>query len=55
MDTIKARAGWATIYADKAVPGLHNVATQTVSNTDSRLYTALQAARSTRTTFTLKQ
>ena len=55
MDTIKAHMGWAAIYTNKDVPGFRNVATQAVLNTDSRLYTALQAARSMRTTFTLKQ
>merc|ERR1712153_200979 len=47
VDTMKARAGWATIYANGDIPGLRNAATRAVSNPDSRLYTALQAARST--------
>merc|ERR1712086_294572 len=47
--------GWATIYANGDIPGLRNAATQVISNTDSRQYITLQAARSTRSTFTLKQ
>ena len=41
VDTMKARAGWATIYANRDIPGLRNAATQAISNTNSRLYTAL--------------
>jgi hypothetical protein len=33
VDTIKARAGWPTIYKTKDVPDLHNAAMQAVSNT----------------------
>ena len=55
VDTIKACAEWANIYATKDVPGLRNAPMQAVLNTNNRLYTALQAARSTRATFTLKQ
>jgi hypothetical protein len=48
VDSMKARADWLTIDGDKDLSALRNTSMAGVSNADTRLYTALQACRSTR-------
>ena len=55
VDSMKAREDWLTIDMEKNLSALRNAAMAGVSNADTRLYTALQACRSTRATFTARQ